>query len=103
MRRISFWLIACLLVLLLLAAVAQLILPGIAAQQIRDRLARSGRVLEVSVDAFPAIELLWHRADTVHIRMASYRSSTSSLSRNVAEVANAGRLDASAQLLTSGL
>ena len=47
-------------------------LPGIAAQRLRDRLSRSGRVLEVKVEAFPAIELLWHQADRVVVRMASY-------------------------------
>ena len=97
------WSGAGLLILLLLAAVAQLVLPGLAAQDIRDRLARSGQVLEVRVDAFPAIELLWHHADTVVVRMASYRSAPAALERNVAAVADAGKLDASAEILTSGL
>jgi hypothetical protein len=90
-------------VILLLAAIAQVVLPGIAAQDVRDRLGRYGRVLEVKVDAFPAIELLWHQADTVVVRMANYHAPPASLARNVAEVADAGKLDASAQVLRSGL
>jgi hypothetical protein len=91
------------LFLVLLLVVAQLVLPGIAAQRLRDRLARSGRVLEVQVDAFPAVELLWHQADRVVVRMASYRSSPGTLSGNVGQVVDVGTLDASANQLNSGL
>jgi|SRR5947209_20165646 len=83
--------------------VAQLVLPGIAEQRLRDRLARHGRVLEVSVSAFPAIELLWHRADHVVVRMASYSSSASSLQSTIGQVADTGSLDASARSLHAGL
>jgi hypothetical protein len=88
---------------LLLLIVAQLVLPGIAAQRLRDRLARSGTVLNVEVDAFPAVELLWHQADRVVVRMGSYRSNPATLSGNVAQVADVGALDASASQLNSGL
>jgi hypothetical protein len=94
---------AILLVVVLVFGVGQLVLPGVAAQSIRDRLARSGRVLDVQVSAFPAIELLWHHADRVVVRMASYRSSSATLASNVAQVANVGSLDASANVLTGGL
>lgn len=88
---------------MLLLIVAQLVLPGIAAQRLRDRLARSGTVLNVEVDAFPAVELLWHQADRVVVRMGSYRSNPATLSGNVAQVADVGSLDASASQLNSGL
>lgn len=90
-------------VVLLLLAVAQLVLPGIAEQRLRDRLGRHGRVLSVSVSAFPAIELLWHHADRVVVRMATYSSSSSSLQSSVGQVAEAGSLDASARELRAGL
>src|SRR5581483_2441854 len=49
LRRRPLWIAlgALVAVILLLLVVAQLVLPGIAAQQLRDRLSRSGRVLEV--------------------------------------------------------
>ena len=56
MRRIIVLSVAGAVLVLLL--VAQLVLPGIAAQRLRDRLSRSGQVLKVEVDAFPAVELL---------------------------------------------
>jgi hypothetical protein len=88
---------------LVLVVLAQLFLPGIAADQLRDRLSKNGKVLDVEVSAFPAIELLWHDADKVVVRMASYRSSTGHLSSLLDEAGGVGTLDASANLLTAGL
>ncbi len=68
-------------------------LPGIAEQQLRDRLARSGTVLHVEVHAFPAIELLWHQADRVVIRMGQYRSSSPNLGSTLGQTADVGKLD----------
>jgi hypothetical protein len=90
-------------VVLLCLVLAQLLLPGIAADQLRDRLSKNGKVEEVSVAAFPAIELLWHDADKVIVRMASYRSSTAKLSSLLDEAAGVGTIDATATLLTTGL
>lgn len=53
--------------LVLLVVLAQLLLPSLAAQQVRDRVARYGTVHSVSVSAFPAIELLWGKAGTVNM------------------------------------
>jgi hypothetical protein len=92
-----------LLLVVLLLVVAQLVLPGIAAQRLRDRLARHGTVLDVQVDAFPAIELLWHHADHVVVRMATYSSSQTSLSSTLSQVSDVGSLDASASRLNTGL
>ena len=102
MRRLALF-IAVPLVVLLLLGIAQLILPGIAAQRIRDRLERRGTVLSVNVDAFPAIELLWHHADRVVVRMGSYTSSQAELSSTLAGIGGADSLDASAQRLVAGL
>jgi hypothetical protein len=91
------------LVIVLLLAIAQLVLPGIAAQRLRDRLARSGTVEKVEVDAFPAIELLWHHADRVVVRMRSYTSTPTALSSTLDEIGDTGSLDASTDRLNTGL
>jgi hypothetical protein len=90
-------------VVLLVLVLAQLLLPGIAADQLRDRLSKNGKVESVSVSAFPAIELLWHDAGKVVVRMASYRSGTGKLSSLLDEAGGVGTLDATATVLTAGL
>jgi hypothetical protein len=87
----------------LVLGIGQLVLPGIAASMLRDRLARSGRVLAVSVSAFPAVELLWHSADKVVVRLASYRSDPGHLTSLLDEAGSVGTLDASVQTLDTGL
>jgi hypothetical protein len=87
---------------LLVLVVAQLLLPGIAAQELRDELAQSGTVLEVKVSSFPAIKLLWHKADSVVVRMGRYRSGASHLGDTLGRAADSGSLDASAQALIVG-
>jgi hypothetical protein len=49
-------------------ALAQLLLPGLAAQRVRSRVGRYGSVLSVHVSAFPAIELLWGHAESITLR-----------------------------------
>ena len=71
--------LAVLGVVLALLIVAQLVLPGVAEQELRDQLSQSGTVLEVKVTAFPAVKLLWHHADSVVLRMGRYRSGAGQL------------------------
>ncbi|HEY6395969.1 MAG TPA: LmeA family phospholipid-binding protein, partial [Solirubrobacteraceae bacterium] len=90
---------------LALLGVAQLVLPSVAADRLRQRLSRSGQVTEVRVSAFPAVELLWHRADSVVVRLARYRVGTSELTGLLQQTGDVGSIDASigeldAQLLT---
>jgi hypothetical protein len=101
MRRIAAFATAAFVLGVLV--VTQLVLPGIAEQRLRDRLSHSGTVLEVQVQALPAIKLLWHRADKVVIRMADYRSSTGHLGGLLEQAGDVSTLDASAQLLSAGL
>ncbi len=56
-----------------LLAIAQLVLPRVAASRISSRVGRYGHVESVSVSAWPAVELLWGDADsvTVHARRVS--------------------------------
>ena len=58
-------------VLLVLLLVAQIVLPRVAASRISSRIGRYGHVEHVSVSAFPAIELLWGDADSVHVEAGS--------------------------------
>lgn len=102
-RRLLVLLGAVVALLVVLLVVAQLVLPGIAAQRLRDQLSRSGTVEQVEVDAFPAIELLWHHADRVVIRMANYRATPAGLSATLARVGDAGSLDVSTRRLDTGL
>lgn len=103
MRRVTASAAAIVLLVLIVLVIPQLVLPGIAAQQLRDRLKRFGPVQEVKVDAFPAVELLWHHADRVVIRMPSYVSSAARLSSTLSGVGDTGSLDASARRLVAGL
>jgi hypothetical protein len=89
-------------IVLLVLVVAQLLLPGIAAQELRDDLQQSGTVLEVKVSSFPAIKLLWHKADSVVVRMGHYRSASSHLGDTLGRAADSDKLDASVQELFVG-
>ena len=101
MRRLAALGVAALVIVVLV--VAQLVLPGIAAQRLRDQLAHSGQVLSVQVSAFPAIELLWHDADTVVVRLGRYRPPTADLPGTLDQTGDVGTLDASAQEVDDGL
>lgn len=49
---------------LLLLALLQAILPPLAARVVRDRIKKYGDIQSVSVSAWPAVELLWGKADS---------------------------------------
>ncbi len=83
--------------------VAQLVLPGIAAQRLRDQLGRNGQVRSVHVHAFPAIQLLWHRADRVEISLGDYRLASAGLAAKLGQTADVGSLTASATRFQTGL
>jgi LmeA-like phospholipid-binding len=101
MRRLLVIVVAGIAVVVL--AVAQLTLPSIAEHRLRERLGRSGEVLSVEVHAFPAIELLWHHADRVVVRLGRYRSGPGSLGSLLGDTSGVGSLDASARELDAGL
>ncbi len=103
LRRVTVLVAAPVLLIIVLLAVGQLVLPAIAAERLRDRLARSGTVRTVEVDAFPAIELLWDHADHVLIRMRSYHATPRALAAAMSQIAGAASLDATASRLDTGL
>ena|SRR5690348_13891060 len=101
MRRIIAIATAGVVILVLL--VGQLVLPGIAADRLKDRLSKSGNVISVEVHAFPAIKLLWNHADRVVVRMGRYQSGAGTLGDLLSQTSDVGSVDASAQEFNSGL
>ena len=90
-------------VVILVLVVAQLVLPAIATDRLRDRLSKSGNVISVEVHAFPAIKLLWNHADRVVVRMGRYQSGAGALGDLLSQTSDVGSVDASAQEFNSGL
>jgi LmeA-like phospholipid-binding len=82
--------------------VAQLVLPGIAARIARDQLGKYGTVREVSVHAFPAIALLWGRAQSATVRAGNLRMSDSQFDGFVPRMRGIERLDMTAESLQLG-
>jgi hypothetical protein len=89
-------------VVLAVLIIAQLVLPGIAARDLRDDLSRSGTVLSVKISAFPAIQLLWHHADKVVVRMGRYQSAAGDLGTRLDGAGGVSTIDASAQEFDTG-
>jgi hypothetical protein len=90
-------------VVILVFVVAQLVLPRVATDRLRDRLSKSGNVISVEVHAFPAIKLLWNHADRVVVRMGRYQSGAGTLGDLLSQTSDVGSVDASAQEFNSGL
>jgi hypothetical protein len=82
--------------LVLLLVASQLALPSIAEHRLRDRLERSGTVERVEISAFPAVKLLWHRADDVTVRMGRLRTGSGNFADLLARTGDTDDLDASA-------
>jgi hypothetical protein len=76
---------------------AQVALPPLAEQRLRSDLERHGSGVRAQVSAFPAITLLWHRADRVTVTVADYRpgppGSGASLADELAGTKATGDLD----------
>jgi hypothetical protein len=92
------WLVAGFVVaavVLAFLAACQLVLPGIAAGRLRSMLSRSGSVRSVSVSAWPAVELLWHHADSVTISMRSWSAGSDRLDAQLGRLGDVGTLHAS--------
>ncbi len=83
---------AALLVLVLVAG--QLVLPGIAERRLKDDLQSVGTQPQVQVSAFPAVKLLFHKADKVTVRFATARTEGgTSLADELERTQDAGKLD----------
>ena len=99
-------LIAAGLILVALVA-AQLLLPGLAEDKLRDDLQAGGSQVRVKVETFPAVKLLFKRADRVEVELADYRSTgtgeATSLSDMLARTKATGELDVHVDVLEDRL
>jgi hypothetical protein len=81
---------------------SQVALPRIAERRISHDLSATGEVRRVSVDAFPAVKLLFKRADRVEIDMAEARAGTGRLAQLLRRTSGARELDARVDLVHVG-
>ena len=101
MRRTAIALSA-LVVLAAALVAAQLVLPGVAEDRLRGDLADSGEVERVDVHAFPAVKLLFDRADRVTVRMGEARAQPGRFADLLASTRRTDRLDARAESMRVG-
>jgi hypothetical protein len=90
---------------LLVAAVvgAQLALPRVAERRLSSDLAKTGEVRRVSVEATPAVKLLFKRADRVEVDLAEVRAgSTGRLAQLLRRTRATNELDARADVVILG-
>src|SRR3954452_19889614 len=81
----------------------QLALPRLAERRITSDLSKSGHVTRVSVEAVPAIKLLFKRADRVEVEMSEVRAGTTGrLVQLLRRTRQTKELDARADLVTLG-
>jgi LmeA-like phospholipid-binding len=97
--RIGAWLAGGVVVVL---ALIQVLLPRIAASRISSRVGRYGTVQSVSVTAWPAVELLWEHADSVHVKAKSISLTPSQAAKLLAEARGTGDMDVSAEHVQVG-
>ncbi|HYM56029.1 MAG TPA: LmeA family phospholipid-binding protein [Solirubrobacteraceae bacterium] len=81
----------------LVLVLAQVFLPGIAADRVSSRVGRYGTVESVSVKAWPAVELLWGRVDSVKVRAKSLRLSPAQAAGLVWEARGTDSVDLTAE------
>ncbi|MBO0768852.1 MAG: hypothetical protein J2O48_09240 [Solirubrobacterales bacterium] len=88
---------------MLVFVIGQLVLPGIATTVARHRLSGYGHVQRLSLSAFPAIELLFGKADKVSFAMSDYHVDPAKVSKAVSLASQADQVDANIASLSSGL
>ncbi|HEY4451615.1 MAG TPA: LmeA family phospholipid-binding protein [Solirubrobacteraceae bacterium] len=88
--------------LLLALALAQVLLPRIAAGTISSRVSRYGKVQSVSVSAWPAIELLWGSADSVRVRARRLALAPAAAAKLLWESHGVARMEVSAERVKLG-
>jgi hypothetical protein len=88
--------------IVVLLVLAQLFLPGIAANRIRSRVERYGTVKSVAVKAWPAVELLWGKAETVDVKAGSLELSKAQTAKLLGEAHGVTSISASAASVKEG-
>jgi hypothetical protein len=76
-----------------LFGLAQLLLPGLAAQRLRDELGRYGHVRSASISAFPAIELLWGHAESATASTGALALTAPHLGELLSQIRGVERVD----------
>jgi hypothetical protein len=87
---------------LALLVLAQLLLPWIAERVVSGRVGRYGHVQEVSVSAWPAVQLLWGSADSVHVKAGALALSPSQAAALLAQARGSTNVDAEAASVRLG-
>jgi hypothetical protein len=85
-----------------LLAVAQIVLPRVAASRIRSRVGRYGHVQSASVSAWPAVKLLWGDADSVHVKASGLKLSPKQAAALLWEGRGVGKMDIDATSVKLG-
>jgi hypothetical protein len=85
-----------------LLAVAQIVLPRVAASRIRSRVGRYGHVQSASVSAWPAVKLLWGDADSVRVKASGLKLSPKQAAALLWEGRGVGRMDIDAASVRIG-
>jgi hypothetical protein len=88
--RIGLWAIAAIFALL---AIAQFLLPVIAVKLVRDRAARYGTIKSASISAFPAVELLWGKAESATLSAGELTVTASELTELLGQLWEARGVD----------
>jgi hypothetical protein len=97
--RIAAWLAGAIVLMLVLA---QLFLPAIAASRVRSRVEQYGTVKSVTVKAWPAVELLWGKAESVNVKAGSLRLSTAQMAKLLREARGVKSMRVSAESVKEG-
>jgi hypothetical protein len=87
---------------ILALALAQVLLPRIAASAISSRVGRYGTVESVSVKAWPAVELLWGGVDSVRVRARSLALSPAQAAKLLWEARGTASMEVSAESVQLG-
>jgi hypothetical protein len=88
---------------LVVLVVAQLVLPPIAANDVRGRLGAGAEITSVKVSAFPAIELLWGQADSLELVMERYDVTPNELFGQIKQSGEVGTLTVAVKTLNTGV
>ncbi|HEV3094404.1 MAG TPA: LmeA family phospholipid-binding protein [Solirubrobacteraceae bacterium] len=82
-----------------LVALAQIVLPPLAARIARDRMKAYGDIRSVSVSAWPAVELLWGKADSATALASNLNLTTAQMTKLAWEARGIHDLDLSVDTL----
>lgn len=81
----------------------QFVVPPIATTVLRQRLARDGTVISARLSAFPWVELLLQRADSVSARLADLTLAPQRITTLLHQAQGVGRVEISVGVLHTGL